>query len=373
MTKKQKKPKKIKLKSLGRNLKWYKKILKDTTTNFEWLNKFKLPKLTNPDELASFLNIDIYSLIKYCVAEKKISPHEFFYRRFSIKKKSGGKREILAPKKELKKIQNKIYEDILKKVAPSDFSHGFRENYSIVTNAKIHLNAKVIYNIDLRNFFPSIKFGMVLKVFRDIGYSGLIASLLAALCTIPPRRYLAKKNQWILKRSTYYNPQLHYLPQGAPTSPHLSNLACLFLDNELNHISNEFNFRYSRYADDLTFSSTGEEKISEEFRKKIRYYLRKYKLRVNWKKEKYHRKFKQRRITGIVVHKDYISLPRFWTRRLRAALHELKVKNFEKDDPYFLTLVKNIEGRCAYAMMVNKQKYSHFFEEFKSLKASKFK
>ncbi len=373
MGRKEKKKKKIKLKSLGRNLKRYRRELKDTFTNFNWLQQFNLPHLTTPEELASFLDIDIYKLLEYCVAKKKTTPQEFPYRRFHIMKKSGEKRQILAPKKELKKIQERIHEEILKNIMPSDFAHGFREGYSIVTNARIHLGAQVIYNIDLKNFFPSIKFDKVFRLFKDVGYSGRIASLLAALCTIPPRHYYAKKKQWILDRSSYYSPNLHYVPQGAPTSPIISNLVCLFLDDDLNRIANEYNFKFTRYADDITFSSLEKEGVSEDFRKLIKKFVYRHGFRINWQKERDYRRFNLRRVTGIVIHDDYLSLPRDWIRKLRAAMYELKSKKFNMEDKSFIELMSNIEGRCAYARMVNKEIYAHFYEEFKSLKASKFK
>ncbi len=355
----------LRFKILGKNLKKFRKELKNTETSTALLEKFNAPKIIEPLDLADFFNIDFLTLKKLCLVEKKESPSEFPYRRFSIKKKSGGNREILAPKKELKAIQNKIYKEILTKIAPSDWAHGFRFNYSIVTNATVHLNAKFIYNIDIKNFFPSIKFSQVLEVFKRIGYSGLISSLFASLCTIPPRSYNNKKNVWVLLK-----PQ-NYLPQGASTSPWLSNLVCYDLDNELNSISKNYNYNCTRYADDITFSSVSEDAISQDFSKKIHKRIKKYGFRINLKKEHFSRTFKHRVVTGLNVHEDYLTLPKVWVRKLRAALHELEVKEF--DDQILQEKLKNVEGRCSYAMMVNKEKYSHLFEEFKKLKALKLK
>ena len=91
------------------------------------------------------------------------------------------------------------------------------------------------------------------------------------------------------------------------------------------------------------------------------------------KKAGYSKNFKHRRVTGIIVHKDFISVPRLWLRKLRAALHELKNNNLSKEDPNLIELVRNIEGRCAYAMMVNKEKYTRYYNEFQQIKSLKFK
>ena len=360
------------IKSLGINLFKYKKDLKNRTTVVGYQKKINLPIIENPNELASFLNLEYSTLKNYCIIKNELSSHEFLYRRFSIKKKSGGNRIILAPKKTLKTIQEKIYDNILKKIAPSDFAHGFRVNRSTVSNAKEHFHAEIIYNLDLKNFFPSIEFNKVLNVFKNAGYSGLISSLLATLCTVPYRFYVPN-NMWILKMKE------NNLPQGAPTSPTLANLVCIYLDNELNWISKKYGFKYTRYADDLTFSSPTAVKIEEEFSYQVLKCIEKHGFKVNEKKANVSannvkaRNFKYRRVTGIIVHDDYLSLPRLWIRKLRAAIYELKSINIDRNDPYLKDLIKNIEGRCSYATMVNKDRYSRFYEDFKRLKNEKIK
>ena len=91
------------------------------------------------------------------------------------------------------------------------------------------------------------------------------------------------------------------------------------------------------------------------------------------KKALYSKNFKHRRVTGIMVHEEYLSIPRPWIRKLRAALHQLKNTNLSKEDPSLLKLIRNIEGRCAYAMMVNKEKYKSYYDEFQQIKSLKFK
>lgn len=132
------------------------------------LQKNNLPLILEPKDLYKLFNIDFNSLEKLLVIKNEISPKEFLYRRYKIKKKGSGYRQIVAPKKELKRIQSIIFKAILELREPSKFAYGFRKGYSIVTNAKIHLNSEIIYNIDIKDFFTSIKFDKVQAVFLSI-------------------------------------------------------------------------------------------------------------------------------------------------------------------------------------------------------------
>lgn len=336
--------------------------------NSNQLKENNLPLLLKPEDLYKFFNIDFNSLIKLSVIKNEISPKEFLYRRYKIKKKGSGYRQIVAPKKELKRIQSIIFKSILELREPSKYAYGFRKGYSIVSNAKIHLNSEIIYNIDLKDFFTSIKFDKVQAVFRTLGYSESVSLLLAKLCTITPRYYSKSRKAWVI-----YKKRLPYLPQGASTSPILSNLVCIEFDKGLHDIAERFSLRFTRYADDITFSSMVNKKIPKDFRNEVFQYIHKSGYRVNTRKEKYSRNFKQRKVTGVIVHKEELTLPRSWIRNLRAALYQLRhlysrLKFAGTDD-----LLKNIEGRCSYAMMVNKEKYAHFYQEFLYLKNFKFK
>ena len=154
------------------------------------------------------------------------------YHSFTIPKKSGGLREIEAPNKRLKSIQRWIKDEILESFSPSEYATGFRSNYSIVDNAKKHVGKELVINFDLKDFFPSITYADVLRLFVYIGYRLDVAHLLTKLCT-------NGKN---------------VLPQGSPASPIISNLVLLRLDKRLGKLAESINCDYSRYADDITFS-----------------------------------------------------------------------------------------------------------------------
>lgn len=158
------------------------------------------------------------------------------YKAFVITKRNGSPRVILEPRLEVKNLQYKAL-DFLKKHsgAPKPCVHGFTEGRSIVTNAKVHCNRQTqhLLNIDLEDFFPSITFFRVRGLFqkKPFKFSHEVATVLAHLCTVDG-----------------------ILPQGAPTSPFISNLVCRSMDRDLMALAKRHRARYTRYADDITFS-----------------------------------------------------------------------------------------------------------------------
>jgi len=157
------------------------------------------------------------------------------YRVFSVKKKSGDFRFISSPIKALKAIQCKVKSELEMYHRPRKCAHGFVINRSIVTNAKIHTNKSYVLNIDLENFFPSITFGRVKKLFESypLNLNHSVATVLSHICC-----------------------HEGCLPQGAPTSPMISNMIAYKLDREFSSLARINNCSYSRYADDITFSFT---------------------------------------------------------------------------------------------------------------------
>jgi RNA-directed DNA polymerase len=153
------------------------------------------------------------------------------YREFAIRKKTGGERTILAPRVFLKTIQRYILGSILETRPLPPHVNGFARGRSIVTNGKVHQAAPYLLNVDIKDFFDSVHEGAVLRLFLNFGFGEHVAKTLAGLCTYQGR-----------------------LPQGAPTSPYLANLAFGPADDEILELCAENNLTYSRYADDLTFS-----------------------------------------------------------------------------------------------------------------------
>lgn len=165
------------------------------------------------------------------------------YHHFSIPKKSGGQRHISAPSRGLSHIL--YYVNIMLKAVyqPSDYAMGFVEGRSVVDNASRHIGQNYVFNTDLENFFPSIAQPRVWKRFQLVpfNFNQNIASILAGLCCVREKQEDGK--------FTYI------LPQGAPTSPLITNAICDKLDRRLSGLARRFGLHYSRYADDITFSS----------------------------------------------------------------------------------------------------------------------
>ncbi len=204
-----------------------------------------------------------YGYLVYLLYKHKL------YTEFSIPKKSGGIRKIYSPNLLLESIQRKILIALRDIHSSTSNSHGFELGKNIITNAEKHVKKKFVYNIDLKDFFPSINYGRVFGMyFNYFKFEKEIATILAQICT--------------------YN---GFLPQGAPTSPIISNIICFSMDIELKNIAKLNNLSFTRYADDITFSSRFFP-ISNEFKESVKNIIKKHGFEINKEKERQqHSKF----------------------------------------------------------------------------------
>lgn len=256
--------------------------------------KSGFPPIIYPEHISLFLGISSELLELIWDEEKKASDH---YRKISLKKKDGSIRNINAPRTYLKVIQWWILDNILNKVNFDKNIFGFVLGRSIVQNAEFHFGAKHILNVDIKNFFPSISFFQVSDVFMSLGYCEKVSNALANICCLDNR-----------------------VPQGAPTSPALGNLVLRKLDRKLTDLSKMHAIRYSRYADDLTFSS--QHWIDSKFFSYVDSLIRKEGFEVNRKKTRFAGPQDRMEVTGIVVN-EKIQPPRRWRKRVRAILHDI--------------------------------------------------
>ena len=222
---------------------------------------------------------------------------EFFYRTFYIRKRNGKKRRIDEPLPDLKKVQSWILSEILYKVPCSRFAKAYIPNISIKDNTRFHRDQKTVLTVDLKNFFPSIKSGYILSVFLSMGYNLSVAVILTRLCC--------------LRES---------LPQGAPTSAYLSNLVMIRFDNNISEYCISNDIRYTRYADDLTFSGAFDIAallylVDQE--------LKCLNLRRNPQKLKIMRNGDRQKVTGIVVNEKQ-QLPREYRMKIRQEVHYIQ-------------------------------------------------
>lgn len=224
---------------------------------------------------------------------------ESFYSEFEIPKRNGEMRKICAPYSILLYAQRWIYQNILDRAKIHPAAKGFILGQSIVDNAKEHLNSYAVLKMDIKDFFPSIKQQQVYYVFFNLGYTRKISWNLATVCC--------------LKDS---------LPQGAPTSPILSNIISNKLDNRLTGLAKKFNLKYSRYADDLTFSG---DHIAIKLIDYIKDIVSEEGFRINDNKTRLIVGNKQKIVTGLSIS-NKITIPRTKKREIRKNIYHILTK-----------------------------------------------
>lgn len=240
------------------------------------------------------------------------SPEARRYRKFKIPKKSGSPREIWAPATALAIIQRKLNQVLQAAYAKKGCVYGFVEGRSIVDNARQHVNRRWVLNVDLRDFFPGIRFGRVMGSFEQPPY-GLpheVAIALAQVCCF--------KNS---------------LPQGAPTSPIVSNIVAAKLDSRLRALANQSKCTYTRYADDITISTNLREMprgfgIRGDRRNRsarvgtlLNGELEKEHFFVNPRKVRLQGRHQRQEVTGLIVNGKSPNVPAEFSRQLRAMLY----------------------------------------------------
>lgn len=217
-----------------------------------------------------------------------------FYRRFEIPKRSGATRVIREPLPSLKDIQRWILINILEIAPVHRFAKGFVRGRSIRDNARFHVGQPAVMKLDIRDFFGSIPYVRVRKLFSNLGYSFEVAVLLARLCTFRDG-----------------------LPQGAPTSPAISNLLSYSLDQRISRYAIRRKIRYTRYADDLTFSGTFNVGELISF---VSMVLADDGLELNESKTRFMEHHQQQKVTGVVLN-SRMNAPREVRRELRQIVH----------------------------------------------------
>ncbi|WP_460047807.1 reverse transcriptase family protein [Sessilibacter sp. MAH2] len=221
----------------------------------------RLPSILTLNHLSERTGVSLEQLRSY-VSRK----NEDAYTKFSIAKRSGGRRFIKVPAVQLNRVQKWIHQHILSSAVFNRASFAFVKGKSIKDCAAQHCGATWLIKLDIVNFFESISEIQVFHIFNSLGYQPLISFELARLCTIATPNHSPRnrnKNWRVIKKykaiTEYDQLLLGYLPQGAPSSPLLSNLVMRSCDNQLTKIAKEYGLKYTRYSDDITFSSHSSE------------------------------------------------------------------------------------------------------------------
>lgn len=253
-----------------------------------------------------------------------------FYRKFFIEKKNGSSREINEPLPSLKEIQNWILNEILYNVKISPYAKAYIKGKSIRDNARFHRKQKKVLTLDIKDFFPSITFRRVLHVFRNIGYREDVAVMLANLCCLD--------NQ---------------LPQGAPTSPMLSNIVASSLDYKIIKYLGKEKIRYTRYADDMTFSGDFDEgdliKNVERIANRSGFRINEEKIRVRYRNQR-------QEVTGVVVN-EKMQMSRKIRHKIRSDVYYIRKyglqSHLEHTGITRANYLYHLMGLTSYAFFIN--------------------
>lgn len=268
--------------------------LTKTLNYIDNLSAQNLPVIFSTQHFAQLLDINYHKL------NEIIEYRSHYYAYYIIKKRSNGHRRIIAPYSTISEIQSWIKINILDNLATNINSTAYQKGNSIYCNAKIHENNEVIFNIDLENFFESITEQRVYGIFKSIGYAKNVAIDLAKICTI----IISKEKFEELNDDVKIHFEKHIqltepvLPQGACTSPTLSNLICRKLDIRFSKLANKLNLQYSRYADDITFSGVKDKLPKIKLLRKI---VDEENFKINDNKVKFLKKGNRQMVTGLLV------------------------------------------------------------------------
>jgi len=236
---------------------------------------------------------------RYELYHTVLKNRENFYTHFNIKKKTGGERAISAPEGEIRNIQYWIKETILDNLKFPEYVTAYQKKRSIVDNARPHVRKEIIIKFDLVDFFNTITEARVYGLFQILGYHKSVAVDLAKACCVK------------------LNNDRSVLPQGAPTSPGLANLACSLMDLRLSKYASSLNYSYSRYADDLTFSGSKATILKPSTINKI---VVTQGFILNEKKQSYRQRNSIQQVTGLNVNEG-ISISKKFRKKIETEIH----------------------------------------------------
>ena len=269
-----------------------------------------------------------------------------YYTTKYILKKDGGKRKLLIPNNYLKSIQKNILNNVLNGLRVSNYVKSYLKGVSLVDNAKEHINKKIILKLDIKDFFNSIDFEALYKVLPNEVLPPSVKVLILKLCTYDD-----------------------YLPQGAPTSPMLSNLVLKHFDNYIGKYCSDLNINYTRYADDLTFSGDFNYKLLIN---KVRAYLENMGFNLNMKKTKVIKNYEKQIVTGIVVNKK-INISKNYKDKIRQEMYYINKYGIDSHVKYLNVdkreYINSLKGRINYVYNTLKdEKYKNYLNILNMIK-----
>jgi RNA-directed DNA polymerase len=316
--------------------------LRDLLADEEQLARLSLPVWKTEQEVATALGVSLKELFFFAIhRERERQPH---YVTFSIPKRAGGKRLIMAPKRHLKMIQRRLLVLLVARLPVSEQAHAFRKGRNIRTGANPHVGKRFVLKMDLKDFFPSVTFARVRGLLIAYGYSFPVATTLAVLMTEAERQPVEVDGE------IFHVPvgERHCV-QGAPTSPGICNALLLRLDRRLAGLAKKHALSYTRYADDLSFSGDLPREAAHKIRLTARRIIEQEGFTVNAAKTRLMGQGTRQTVTGVVVNHT-LGLSRQERRKLRAAIHRLS-RTPETDATG--SAYASLQGKLAYLAMLN--------------------
>ena len=291
----------------------------------------ELPSINSFDEFSNAISLSKETLYRLWKWNNK------HYKEVEIPKKSGGIRLLACPSKKMKAVQGWILKNILEKIIISENATAYIKNQSILMNAIPHRGKKYILAMDVENYFPSIRYAWVFTIFKKLNYPSNVCHMLTKLTTYKYR-----------------------LPQGGVTSPAISNVVSYRLDRRLSSYAQKLNVSYTRYADDITYSSNVLNHFNKlkKFTKKV---LREEGFEVNEAKTRILGSKQRRKITGLVLDKGEIRIGKYKKNELRVLIHKI----FTSPDIKEVERMKScLEGWFSYLKSVDLVSYQQLMRHY---------
>lgn len=305
----------------------------------ENLLRNNLPIIFDKAHLAKLMGIELSTLTYYAVNT------DSFYKKYKIPKKAGGFRRIHSPSYNLKLIQRWILNNILYRYEIHSAATGFVPDRNILDNALPHVNQRLVYNLDIKDFFASIKISRVFYLFYNKGYTKELSYFFAKLLTYK-----------------------EMLPQGSPASPCIANIICTKMDFSLSKLSERIKANYTRYADDLTFSGDFNVNTVSKTIKKI---ISNNGFEIQEKKERVQLHYNMQEVTGLIVN-DGVKVKRKLKKELDKHIYFSNkygvfnhLQKIGMEDKSFFK--EYLFGLAAYIKMIEEEKGKEYFEKLNNL------
>lgn len=299
-----------------------------------------LPIISSSKHLSLLVGIDYQYMCKMAFAS------DCFYRHFTIPKSNGKRRNIDEPLPDLKFVQDWILKNILERCKISDYAKAYIKGRTLKHNARFHRAQPVLVTMDIKDFFSSISLNEVTAIFEHMGYFHKLSRFLAHLCCL--------KN---------------VLPQGAPTSPYLSNLRMIAFDDKVASYTSNLHIRYTRYADDLTFSG---EFNPHHLIKDISDFVFKEGFSINSEKTRVARSGARQEVTGIVVN-SHMQVAKDKRKHIRQQVYFIRKygidSHLERIGEKRANYLNHLLGQINFALFVNPgdSEMKEYFAEIKDV------